>query len=87
MSNYDVEIYTRPTCSDCSDLKDFLVRNNVNFKTYDVSSNESYEKQLINLTGNRIVPVIVFKTKKIFSKDKFFIGFDANRQEIIKLLK
>ncbi|MCM3763046.1 hypothetical protein M3212_20165 [Alkalihalobacillus oceani] len=56
---------------------------------YDLSKQTSKEEDLINLTGTRIVPTFVFKTKsllQLMNKPKIIIGFEQNRDEIKQLL-
>ncbi|WP_339227424.1 glutaredoxin family protein [Oceanobacillus sp. FSL K6-2867] len=85
-----LEIYTRPTCSDCQDLKKFLQSNYIPFKEYNLAKQPSKEKDLIKITGNRIVPTLVFTKPSFFGlmrKPKSLIGFERNKDEIKKLLK
>lgn len=37
MAAYHLEIYTRPTCSDCQDLKNFLEEHQIQHKQYDLA--------------------------------------------------
>lgn len=90
MGNYHLEIYTRPTCSDCQDLKKFLESHRIPHKQYDLAKQPSKEKDLIKLTGNRIVPGIVFSQPSFLGlsrNSKIMIGFERNKNEIKKLLK
>lgn len=87
MKKYFLEIYTRPLCSDCQDLKKYLKDNQISFQLHNVQDNPKIEEELKQLTGSRIVPAIVFKKKGLFGQSKVFVGFDANRTEIETLLK
>lgn len=87
MSKYSLEIYTRPTCGDCQDLKRYLEENKLTYKANDVEKDSNKEKELIELIGNRIVPALVFSRKGLLKRKKIFIGFSINREEIEELIK
>lgn len=89
MQNAQFELYTRPTCSDCQEAKAFLAENNIPYIDYDLSKEPEKEKELIKVSGSRVVPAFVFKQNSILglkSKPKVFIGFERNEDEIKKLL-
>lgn len=88
MKNVQLELYTRPTCSDCQAGKAFLAEHHVSYINYDLS--EYPEKDLRKLTGTRMVPAFVFKEKSLrgkLRKPKVLIGFENNLEEIKQLLK
>ncbi|WP_040980568.1 MULTISPECIES: glutaredoxin family protein [Oceanobacillus] len=90
MSNYHLEIYTRPTCSDCQDLKKFLEKYQIQHKQYDLEKQPVKENELKNRTGNRIVPGIVFSEPSflgLHKRVKSMTGFEQNKEEIKKLLE
>ncbi|MEI3599392.1 MULTISPECIES: glutaredoxin family protein [unclassified Oceanobacillus] len=90
MANYHLEIYTRPTCSDCQDLKKFLKKHQIPHKQYDLEEQPAKEKELKKLTGSRIVPGIVFSETSILGlrrNTKGMTGFEQNKEEINKLLE
>ncbi|SHE39670.1 glutaredoxin 3 [Atopostipes suicloacalis DSM 15692] len=74
MGKYTLEIYTRPTCGDCQDLKRYLKEHELPFTGNDVEKEPDKEQELINKTGNRIVPTLVFR-KKDYSKRKSLYWF------------
>ncbi|MBU0905921.1 MAG: glutaredoxin family protein [Firmicutes bacterium] len=85
----ELELYTRPTCSDCQDAKRYLSANNITYVNKDVEDDLSLEKDLKQISGNRIVPMFAFYKKGLFGKRKLiehFIGFERNRDEIIRLV-
>jgi len=85
----ELELYTRPTCSDCQDAKKYLTSNRVHYADKDVSKNLSLEEDLKKISGTRIVPMFAFYKKGLFGKRKLvkhFIGFENNKEEIISLL-
>ena len=53
-----VKIYSSETCAPCKTLKTFLSKKNIDYDVLDIS-NEKNLTDLINLTGNRIVPTSV----------------------------
>jgi len=86
----ELELYTRPTCSDCQDAKKYLTSNRIHFADKDVSKDLSLEKEMKKISGNRIVPMFAFYKKGLFGKRKLikhFIGFENNRNEILNMLK
>ncbi|UJL46652.1 NrdH-redoxin [Virgibacillus sp. NKC19-16] len=90
MAKYQLEIYTRPTCSDCQDLKKFLQSHRIPHKQYDLSKQPAKEGDLKKITGSRIVPALVFSHPSLLGlvkKPKSMIGFERNKEEIMKLLK
>ncbi|MDM8102277.1 MULTISPECIES: glutaredoxin family protein [Oceanobacillus] len=90
MAAYHLEIYTRPTCSDCQDLKNFLEEHQIQHKQYDLAKQPEKEKELKKITGNRIVPGIVFSRSSMLGlrkKAKSMTGFEQNKEEIKKLLE
>ena len=89
MGNARFELYSRPTCSDCQDAKAFLAKNNISYIHYDLSKEPEREKELIQLSGSRIVPAFIFTKKSLFGfnrKPDVFIGFERNHEEIKKRL-
>ncbi|MFD1205386.1 glutaredoxin family protein [Sporosarcina contaminans] len=89
MKNVQFELYTRPTCSDCQEAKAFLAEQNIPYVGYDLSIEPEKEKELIKVSGSRVVPAFVFKKKTFLGfggKPKVIIGFERNEEEIKKLL-
>lgn len=86
----ELELYTRPTCSDCQDAKKYLTSNRIHYADKDVGKNLRLEEDLKKISGTRIVPMFAFYKKGLFGKRKlvkYFIGFENNKDEIISLLK
>ncbi|MFE8703059.1 glutaredoxin family protein [Cytobacillus sp. FJAT-54145] len=80
-----MELYTRPTCSDCQEAKKFLASNHINYVDKDVSRNEELEQDMRKIAGNRIVPLFVFYQTGLFGRKKLlkhFTGYENNREEI-----
>lgn len=90
MNTLELELYTRPTCSDCQEAKKYLSSNNIHYADKDVSKDMSLEEDLKEISGTRIVPMLAFYKKGLFGKRKLvkhFIGFENNKDEIMNMLK
>lgn len=84
-----LELYTRPTCSDCQAAKEYLADHDIAYVHKNVGEDDTLEKELIEIAGSRIVPSFVFYKKGLLGKKKFvknLIGFENNREEIKELL-
>lgn len=68
----DVKIYTTPTCGYCHQAKDFLNQLGVRFTEYDVSRDETAAEEMVSMTGQMGVPVIVIDGQVV-------VGFDRER--------
>jgi len=89
MKKLQLELYTRPTCSDCQEAKVFLANNNISYIDYDLTQQPLKEKELIKLSGARMVPTFVFKNNSLLglaSKPTVMIGFEQNLDEVKRLL-
>ena len=85
----ELELYTRPTCSDCQDAKKYLTSNSVHYVDKDVSKNLHLEDDLKKISGSRVVPLLAFYKKGLFGKKKLvkhFVGFENNKDEIVRML-
>ncbi|TQS70521.1 glutaredoxin family protein [Ornithinibacillus gellani] len=84
-----LELYTRPTCSDCQAGKAFLKKHHISYINHDLSEHPEKEKDLRKLTGTRIVPAFVWKEKSLkglLRKPNVLIGFENHVDEIKKIL-
>ena len=54
-----VEIYSTPTCHYCHMAKDFFSENGIAYTEYNVASDIAKRKEMVNLTNQMGVPVIV----------------------------
>ena len=70
----DVKIYTTPTCGYCHQAKAFLQERGVPFTEFDVSRDREAAREMVNLTGQMGVPVIVIDGSVV-------IGFDRPKLE------
>ncbi len=55
----NVTIYSTPTCHFCKAAKEFFTEKNVAFINYDVATDAAKRAEMIELTGQLGVPVIV----------------------------
>ncbi len=67
-----VTIYSTPTCHFCHAAKDFFTEHHVAFTDHNVASDLEKRKEMIDLSGQMGVPVIVIG-------DRMIIGFDESR--------
>lgn len=72
-----VKIYSTPTCPDCEMVKEYLKELKVKYESYDVSNDETSQKEMIEKSHQMGVPVIDIDGAII-------IGF--NKAEIDKAL-
>jgi glutaredoxin 3 len=70
----NVKIYTTPTCGYCHQAKRFLADRGVRFAEYDVSRDQAAANEMVSLSGQMGVPVIVVNGEII-------VGFDRARLE------
>lgn len=70
-----VKIFMTPTCVYCNHAKEFFKENNVKFKSVDVSKNKNAIKEMIEISGQRAVPVIIIENHDPI------IGFDQEAIE------
>ena len=70
----DVKIYTTPTCGYCHQAKKFLADLGVGYTEHDVSRDRAAAEEMVRLTGQMGVPVIVVDGQTI-------VGFDRTRLE------
>jgi len=70
----DIKIYTTPSCGYCHQAKRFLSDLGVSYREVDVSRDQAAAQEMVNLTGQMGVPVIVVDGEVI-------IGFDRARLE------
>jgi len=68
----NVTIYSTPTCHFCHMAKDFFNEKGVNFTDFDVSADAAKRQEMIQLTGQLGVPVIVIN-------GDMMVGFDRTK--------
>lgn len=71
-----VKIYTKPTCPYCQQAKKWLKDNNIEFDDFNVEE-EKYKDELVEVSGQMGVPVIV-------AGEKIIVGFEEKELEQLK---
>ena len=62
----NITMYSGPMCAFCEAAKRLLVRNNLEFKEIDISSQESLRDEMIQkANGKRTIPQIFFNDQHI----------------------
>lgn len=67
-----VKVYSTPTCPFCIKAKNYLQQKGIEFENIDVSSNEARLQEMVELSGQMGVPVIMIDNDVI-------VGFDKSR--------
>jgi glutaredoxin-like YruB-family protein len=65
----DAIMYSTPSCTYCREAKQYLNDKGVSVKDIDISKNQKAAEEMLELTGQSGVPVIILKESTI-------IGFD-----------
>jgi glutaredoxin-like YruB-family protein len=68
----EVKIYSTPTCVYCNMAKDFFNEHGVKYENYDVASDVTRRKELVEKSGQMGVPVILVG-------DEVVVGFDEEK--------
>lgn len=58
MSSKEVKVYSTPTCSWCSKVKQFLKENNIAYQDLNVAEDQAAAEDMIKRSGQMGVPVI-----------------------------
>ncbi len=67
-----VVIFTTPTCSWCRTAKQYFLQNKIRFTEVDVTRDSAGLNDMMRVSGQRGVPVILINNRPI-------VGFDKNR--------
>jgi glutaredoxin 3 len=73
----EVVVYTTPTCGYCHQVKDYLAQRDVPYREVDVAADPQAAAEMVNLSGQRGVPVVLIDGQVV-------VGF--NRPRIDQLL-
>ena len=65
-----IKVYTTPSCPYCDMAKEFLKENNIKFTAIDVSKDKKAAKEMVEVTGQMGVPVIMVDKQGIIGFDK-----------------
>ncbi|MDD5006223.1 MAG: Uxx-star family glutaredoxin-like (seleno)protein [Candidatus Omnitrophica bacterium] len=69
-----VKVYSTPTCPYCIRVKEYLKQKNVSFQNIDVSADKASLEEMVKLTGQMGVPVVVIDGNIV-------VGFDRVKIE------
>lgn len=72
----EVKVYSTPTCPYCNMAKDYLTSKNISFQNIDVSTDSKAAEEMVKLSGQMGVPVIVID-------GQVSVGFDKARLETL----
>lgn len=67
-----VKVYSTPTCPWCHRAKDYLTNKGIKFEEIDVSKDNVKAQEMVKLSGQMGVPVIMVDSEVI-------IGFDQSK--------
>ncbi len=67
-----ITIYSTPTCHFCNLAKDFFAEKNITYTAYDVSIDAAKRQEMVQMTGQMGVPVIVIGNDVL-------VGFDREK--------
>ena len=71
-AQFQVTIYSTPTCHFCHAAKDFFTANSIKFTDYNVATDLAKRKEMIEKSGQMGVPVI-------YIGDEMVVGFDEEQ--------
>ena len=72
MAEKDIKVYSTPTCPWCRKVKDYLKEKGVQFTDYNVGEDRSKLQEMVELSGQRGVPVIKID-------DDVIVGFNQSK--------
>ena len=67
-----VVVFTSPTCSWCTRVKQYLKEKKVRFREVDVSRDRKAAEDMVRKTGQQGVPVVLINGRPV-------VGFDKNK--------
>jgi glutaredoxin 3 len=70
----EVTVYTTPTCPWCNRVKSYLDGKGVTYEEVDVATDYQAAQKMVDLTGQRSVPVVA-------KGDHYIVGYDPDRLE------
>jgi glutaredoxin-like YruB-family protein len=68
----EIKVYSTPTCPYCKMAKEYLSSKGVSYKDIDVSRDESAAEEMVKVSGQMGVPVVVIDGEAV-------VGFDRSR--------
>ena len=87
----EINVYTIPTCSWCTKLKDWLKKKKVAFIEHDLTESDSARDEIIEKSAQMATPVTIVKfyeekeengeVVKVLIKENVVVGFDEKGLE------
>ncbi len=65
----NIKIYTTPSCGYCKMAKEYFKSKDLQYEEYDIAADAEKRQEMIKMTGQMSVPVIIVN-------DKGILGFD-----------
>jgi glutaredoxin 3 len=65
-----IKVYSTPQCPYCKMAKEYLSSKGTSFENIDVSNNQEAADEMVKISGQMGVPVIVFDGQPIVGFDK-----------------
>jgi len=72
----EIKVYSTPTCPYCKMAKDYLHSKDAPFEDIDVSSDNQAAEEMVKISGQMGVPVVVVDGQVV-------VGFDKTRIETL----
>jgi glutaredoxin 3 len=72
LADKNVKVYSTPTCPWCRKAKEYLAGKGVEFTDFNVAEDRGKLQEMVQLTGQRGVPIILIDNDII-------VGFDQNK--------
>jgi len=68
----EIKIYSTPTCSYCKMTKEYFTSKDIDFANYDIPSDKTALEEMVKVSGQMGMPVVV-------GDGKVIVGFDKAR--------
>lgn len=78
----EIKIYSTPPCPYCKMVKSYLSSKNISYQDSDVSSNLKAREEMVKVSGQMGVPVVVINGEVIIGFDKAKIDVLLNKKII-----
>jgi len=80
-----ITIYSTPTCPWCLLAKKYFDGKKIEYENIDVSANQEKAQEMVDISGQLGVPVIVMEKDENDNRPTVIIGF--NKEQIEKILE
>lgn len=69
-----IKVFSTPACPYCQQAKEYLKSKNVSFESVDLAANPDAAQEMIKISGQMSVPVIIIG-------EDIVVGFDKDKLE------